>query len=600
VLSLVFSLGGAMRGGSRGQALFLLSIWCALAVRAQAPPSSAPVLPFADVKAGLKGTGYTVFSGDSITPFDAEVLGTLQQGVAQSRAIVCKLGGAHIENTGVLAAMSGSPIYVDGKFLGAVAFTWPFVKEPICGVTPAEDMLDVEARGRLIEQEAPEARPSSLSSFRETLAKLSDPGARPLSAPLERKAGEEMMARLSALGFEWRTAADAEWSSPSSGPVSAAGAPGPGAMIGVQLVSGDIQFTAFGTVSWVKDGSFLAFGHPLAGLGTVEMPVVGARVVTTVPSLFNSFKLSSATGPLGVVNEDRPTGVFGRFGPSARMLPVSVSFKSPGLEEKRFHFEVLRYKSLTPALVAGALSGLYTKLEDPVASKLVLLRNLTLKPSGKGPVRLEDQAFSGPMAFAAATDYLSAALDLLAGNPHEAVPLDEVTLAVEVLPGNRTTLVEAAWLDRQNVAPGEPLILSVRLRPFQAPARTVTCAVPTEGFPPGDVTLWVGGTFAILKNLDSAAQELPQDAESYLRYLGQIPSDEGVTVAAAAQDQAPILMNRRLGSLPLSVQTLMGAQPAVASAASSEKRLLWQTRIKAEGAVSGLVELTFTVKERGK
>jgi hypothetical protein len=587
-----------MRGGLRAQLLFVFLL-TALAVRAQAPPLSAPVLPFAEVKAGLKGTGYSVFSGDTITPFDAEVLGTVQQGAAQPRAIVCKLGGAHLESTGVLAAMSGSPIFVDGKFLGAVAFTWPFVKEPICGVTPAEDMLAVEARGRLIEKEPQGVKPSSLSAFQESLARLSQPSCQTLSAPLNKKAGEDALANLSALGFEWRAASEAGWSA-SSGSAPIAEAPGPGGMIGVQLVSGDIQFTAFGTVSWVKDGNFLAFGHPLAGLGTTEMPVVGARVVAAVPSLLGSFKLSSATGPLGVVKEDRPMGVFGRFGPAARMLPVTLSFKGAGLEEKRFRFEVLRHRTLTPALVAGSLGTLYGTFEDPAAPKLLLLKGLTLKPSGKPPVLLEDQAFSGPMASAAMADFVSSALDLLAGNPHEAVPLEGVTMAIEVQPANRTTLVEAAWLDRQNVSSGEPLTLSVRLRPFQAPAEIVTCSIPTEAFPPGDVTLWVGGTFSILKNLDSAAEELPQDADGYLRYLGRIPSDEGVIVAAAAQDSAPVMMNHRIGSLPLSVQALMGTQPAVASAASSEKRLLWKTRIKAEGAVSGLVELMFTVKERAR
>jgi hypothetical protein len=564
------------------------------------PPAAAPPFPFAQVRAGLRGTGYTVFQGETVAPFSAEVLGTVEQGAAAPRAIVCRLSGANLEQTGVLAAMSGSPVYVDGKLLGALAYTWPFAKEPLCGVTPAEDLLSVGERGRRAEGAAGAAAPATVESFARALASAIPSRAPKAGAP-DRWEKDPLLSRFAADGFAWHTpAATAETSAEPAG-VSAAlpgGAPpGPGGMIGVQLVSGDVQFTAFGTVSWVEGDRFLAFGHGLLGLGSAELPVVGAKVVATVPSLATGFKLSQAGAPLGVVTEDRPTGVYGRFGARARLLPVKATFRCRGVPAREFRFGAIRHPTLTPALVSGALSALYAQLEDPVEPKLVRLTSITLRLAGGRGVTLQDQSFSGALAMAAAAEYVSGVLELLGNNAHQPVPLEGLELAVGVEPGNRTAAVEAAWLSRNPVVRGESLTLSVRLRPFQGPPKVLTCSIPTSGLPPGEATLWAGGVFAVLPGLAAASGTRPADAEGYLRYLQEIPSGEKVTVAVAAQEPGSVLMHSRVGSLPPSVGSLLAVQPAAASATDSGKRLVWRSALDAEGAVSGLVEISFTVKE---
>lgn len=247
--------------------------------------------------------------------------------------------------------------------------------------------------------------------------------------------------------------------------------------------------------------------------------------------------------------------------------------------------------------MGAALSTLYAQVDDPIEPKLVSLRNATLKLPGGRLLELQSQAFSGPLAMAAAADYVSGVLELLGNNPYQAAPLEGLELAVEVAPGNRSATVEAAWLDRNPVVRGEPLTLTLRLQPFQGPPKTLSCSIPTQDLPAQDITLWVGGTFSLLPNLTAAAGARPSDAEGYLRYLREIPSSGKVTVAVAAQDQASVLMHRRVGSLPPSLANLLAGQPAATSTAESAKRLLWTSALDAEGAVTGLVELTFTVKE---
>lgn len=579
----------------------LLAAVLAPAAGAQSPPPApASPFPFAQVRAGLKGTGYTVLQGEAVTHFSAEVLGTVEQGAAAPRAIVCRLSGANLEQTGVLAAMSGSPVYVDGKLLGALAYTWPFAKEPLCGVTPAEDLLSVGERGRRAEGAAGAATPATVESFARDLA--SEIPSRGAKAGFPVRPDEDaLLSRLAADGFEWHATAAAEKApaGPGSGPppLPWGAPPGPGGMIGVQLVSGDVQFTAFGTVSWVEADRFLAFGHGLLGLGSAELPVVGARVVTTVPSLATGFKISQAGPPLGVVTEDRPTGVYGRFGAGARLFPVRAAFRCRGVAPREFRFEAIRHPTLTPALVSGALSALYAQLEDPIEPKLVRLTGISLKLAGGRDVALQDQSFSGALAMAAAAEYVSGVLELLGNNPHQPAPLEGLELAVEVEPGNRTEVVEAAWLSRNPVVRGEPLTLSVRLQPFQGPPRILTCSIPTSGLSPGEATVWAGGAFAVLPSLAAASGERPADAEGYLRYLREIPSAGRVTVAVAEQEAGSVLMHRRVGSLPPSVGNLLASQPAAASAADSGKRLAWSSTLDAEGAVSGFVEIPFTVKE---
>jgi hypothetical protein len=577
---------------------FLLPLLLSLPLLAQSPPRDAPVFPFSEVHAGLDGTGFTVFHGETVTPFRVRVLGTVDQGAAMTRMIVCRLEGDDLTKTGVLAAMSGSPVYVEGKFLGAVAYAWPFSKEPLCGVTPAQDLLEVKTEAQEAAARGGAGPMESLSSF---LAALEGAQGGDAAEPLAADGSpRRLLDQLQDRGFTWSVAARGGFSTSGDGktPPAPAQPPGPGGMIAVQLVSGDVQYAAYGTVSWVKGDEFLAFGHPFLNLGSVEMPVVAARVVTPVPSLQAGFKLSTPLGPVGVVTQDRKTGIFGRFGERAHTLPVEVTLQGRG-PDRRYHFELIRHPLLTPALLAGALNSLWNSAEGQAGVRTILVSGLTLELLDGRSLRLKDQAFAGPTYSLDAFNYLSALLGLLSGNPYGEVRLKAIRMTLERMADNRSAAVEAAWLDRDVVAAGEPLGLSVRLQPFQKPSRVIRLSIPTVGLPAGPITLWVGGSFAVEQKMAGALAEVPHSAKDLLKRLAELPSDQCLRVALAAREPGLLLQDRRVGGLPPSMAALLSAQPTANASPPEAASLLWEDAVPADSVPDGMVELTFTVKETG-
>ncbi len=575
--------------------LFVLS-----AAAAQMPPPDPVPIPFSQVHRGMVGTGFTVMSGHTVTTFTADVLGTVDQGAAQPRMIICELKGPQVSRTGVLAAMSGSPVYIGKRLLGVVAYSWAYSKEPLCGLTPAEDLLSVRTRA-LGSRGIPEGvRPATESDFATGLTADHAPFTLfpATSAPPPPSFDDESMSRrLADLGFAWSSRPEGGGGADSEASFSAP--PGPGGMIGVQLVSGDVQFTAFGTVSWVKGGSFLAFGHPFLNLGSVEMPVVGARVVTPVASYQRGFKLCAPEGPLGLVVEDRSTGVFGRFGTRADTLPVALTFRGPGLADRTYRFSVVRQNQLTPFLVNGALASLWSTLEDTVEAKNVLLSDFTLVPENGPKIRLQDQAFTGAQALSSASEYISDAVNLLLNNPEQAVPIRRISLTVTTSPGQDAYSVDTAWLDRAAVRPGAPLRLHVRLKDYQGAARTVSLSVPTDGLQPGHYALMAGGAFQLLKTLTAANPSRPSTGAGYLAFLKKVPTNRALVAAVLSTGQALILKNRRIGGLPPSIGAVLGAQPMAEATDAGPYGLVWTGVENQDQLVEGAIELDFDVKETG-
>ena len=401
---------------------------------------------------------------------------------------------------------------------------------------------------------------------------------------------EDGLAELQAAGFAW-TVGDRSPRPAKADP------PGPGDMVGVQLVSGDVQFTAFGTVTWADGSRFLAFGHPFLGLGTVELPVTGARVVADVASLQRGFKLASVTDPVGVILQDRPAGVYGRFDERARMLDVVVEVGAPGLKNTRLNFQVIRHPQLTPALLAGAFATAWTSVEDSTSLRTVRLSSIVLQTEKGDTVKLKDQAFSGPQSFVTAAEYLSGVVDLLENNPHEAVLLRSLRFETEIRPGIRSSQVETAWLDRDALRPGEPLNVSVRLQPQQAPARVVTVEVPTRDLPAGPALLWIGNALEVAKKVAASGKDLPRSGVQYEDYLSRLPSDEALAVAIASQSPGAILQRTRVGDLPPSVAALMSRAPGAQAAPQASSRTVGLIQLPGTGLVDGVLEVPFQVED---
>ncbi len=360
--------------------------------------AASETLPVDRVRAGMKGYGLTVARGYGVERFDVEVLGVLRNTAVGRSVILVTLSGLDLAETGVVAGMSGSPIYLEGRLAGAVASGWGFSKKAVAGVTPIESMASI------VPEKTGVAGPGRATGppIADRAAFLAHLAAVPEEARLEelRRALVESLPAAPAFSAEGSTllsfqgvgipaATVAAFREPLSrlgvseanlgllraSPALGAGGPtatvpaslAPGTAVTAYLVRGDLQLGATGTVTEVyPDGRFVAFGHPFLGAGELELPVAPAEVVTVVSSLYQSFKIANGGEPRYRLTNDRDTGVGGRTDRTASTIPVTVLVEGDGRAPREFHFEAAPHPKLLP-LLAGLVAD--ASLSTPLRAR---------------------------------------------------------------------------------------------------------------------------------------------------------------------------------------------------------------------------------------
>ncbi len=475
----------------------------------RAAGDQTPILPLDQVKPGMTGIAYTIFAGDKIEPFDVEVIGILPNLMGPKQSIILvQLHVEKAEHTGVVAGMSGSPVYVDGKLMGALSLKFGvFVKEPLAGVTPIQDILSIPTGDPLpaktLSVRSNGAQGSELAADREWTGTQNTKSASPhypvpqnwaqaIGAPGDAYL-EPIAAPLVFSGFAPATLRHyaAEWA--PYGMVAAAGgtAPAavddakivPGDMVSMVLVQGDISMSAACTVTAVRDDRVYACGHPLFGLGASDMPLARGRTLTTLASDFNSTKIVNAGGVIGTLTEDRLTAVMGRIGPAPQMIPVDLTVVTPA-GEKQFHSEMISNPKLTPLLMGIiAFNGLTQNTAYGEGSTMKLSGNIDI--DGHSPVSLEDMyaptdQFVPDGTFVASS--VQTTFTRIFSNPYEMPKIDKVTLRVEATPERRVASILNAWSDVSEAQPGDPVTIKVLLRPYRgAPViRDVPITIPAQ------------------------------------------------------------------------------------------------------------------------
>src|SRR3989442_6252792 len=352
-----------LRGKLMGKiVLSLAALCCLLSSAAVAAQNSKTfeTIPVDQIHAGMRGLAYTVFQGVKPEPMEVEVLGVMKNvNGPKGDVILVRLHGTKVEYTGVVAGMSGSPVYFDGKLAGALAFRiGEFSKEPIAGVTPIAEMLEINAMDR-----SPISNSLPARSSTDAPSKTATPGVstlpsqnfanylRPIEAPLVFSGfSEETVQR-----FAPQFAAAGIVPVMGTGSVSDAKQPEPlepGSAISAILVRGDMDIAATCTVTYMDAKHLLACGHPLLQFGMVDLPMTKAQVVATLASPLNAFKIVNATEPVGAFVQDRHTGIMGEFGRKPDMIPVTLNIHG-GLTTKQILYEILNNARLSPvAMVA--------------------------------------------------------------------------------------------------------------------------------------------------------------------------------------------------------------------------------------------------------
>ncbi len=442
----------------------------------QMPSGPPPVLmPLSDVRPGMEGEALTVFSGTKPEPFKMKVVSVVRNFGPKQDIILMRAMDPRVEFSGIAAGMSGSPVYIGGKLVGAVAYAWSFSKEPLAGVTPIEAMLAERARPRRVTRDRMDlgevvAAPGG--SGVELSAAPTDKGAsqlRQVSVPLSvtglsGPAMEVLSDDLRPFGLVPMRAGGGAG---SRGVITNAGSLMPGATVGVQLIKGDMSATAMGTVTWISGKTVLAFGHPMFGSGEVSLPMVTGEVHAFVNSQASSFKLASPLMEVGALVQDRPSCIIGDLGLRATMMPVAVSVSAPGVAARVFRAEVARSRSLLPRLTGAILMSAIADAEPDVTEMAVHVVS-HLNVHGLPPIEIRDTVFStegvSPRALMSVRGLR--ALGDLFSNPFEPVRLDSVSFDVRVEYRKDQAEIIGIALPGDDVRAGAELPIKVSLRPY--------------------------------------------------------------------------------------------------------------------------------------
>ncbi len=481
-------------------ALFALLLTLPAATAAAAPE----IMPLADIRAGMQGIAKTVVSGTQIEEFGVEVLGIMKNKGPSGDLILVRTFGDLIDRTGGIAqGMSGSPVYIDGKLVGAIAYGWSFTDHKVGMVTPIADML------KIWELNAPD--PGKDKTPEEPLPEKTDQ--RPDGQPGEKgadnvpaKPPEETATPLMAAGFGERSLAFLADKLRSfkltpyavgDTPADAAFAPlEPGSAVGVQLVRGDVSLGAMGTVTYVEGNKVLAFGHPFLKKGGTSYFLTNAYVFTTVNGLENSFKVGAVGPALGIIDQDRGAGVAGELGRFPSIVPLRINITDSTLGNSQDAvIQVVQDEQLFPVLAAASVLSVIEKTADRVGAGT---SKITFEISARnmpGEVFKRENMFYSPANIGEQTiSELYELMALLASNQFQPVDIFDIQVDATVTPERRTaTIMEA----RANVAaakPGDKIEITVGLKPFRGETitRTVPFTVPKDQ-PAGPMTLEVRG-----------------------------------------------------------------------------------------------------------
>jgi hypothetical protein len=564
--------------------------------------------PLKDVKPGLRGVGKTVFHDNQIDDFQVEILGVLANVGPKESLILGRLSGGPLERTGVMQGMSGSPVYVDGKLLGAVAMAFPYATEPIAGIRPIEEMIKVGT--------APGAAPVQRASIGLGDRDLT----RVLPKPQAAMAGEARMVdiatpihfggfsrttldafapQLRALGLEPRQGitSGADLSARMGNPADLK----PGSMISVQLMAGDLSVGADGTLTYIDGNRFYAFGHRFLAVGSTALPFARAEVITLLPNLNTSFKLSSAKEWMGTIYQDRDTAVAGQLGQRAPMVPVSIAVSRGSQQIESYQMQMINDPLLSPLLVQMAVYSAIDATERSVGASSIRVGGQIEFQNAPGPVVL-DNIFSSDNG-AAMQVSLSAAIPVayVLQSGFSTVQLKNIALRVEALDQKKQLNIDSMTASRREVRPGEKLTLQVLMTGANGAetTRSVDYEVPI-GAPAGPLYFTVSDANAA--NIADFRQVLttnPHSASQLIATVNNLHPNNKAYIRVWRADPAYQLEGADLPSPPPSVAlVLAGAQTNQAGISQVRNSKVAQMEVDAgDMFVSGTKTILVEVKE---
>ncbi len=578
--------------------------------------STAPVIiPLAQIHEGMKGYALTVFQGVKPESMDVEVLGVMHNANGpKGDIILVRLHGTKPEYTGVVAGMSGSPVYFDGKLAGALAFRiGEFSKEPIAGVTPIEEMLEISALDRRPARPNPAPDPSNANAANSAGAtKTASPS---VSATLPAGNYSNYLTPIETPlvfnGFSDETLQryGAQFAAAGIVPVMGIGSasdrrqPEPieaGSAVSAVLVRGDMDIAATCTVTYVDPQRLLACGHPLLQFGEVDLPMTKATVLATLPSPLNAFKIVNTTETIGAFVQDRQNGIMGVPGHDSKMIPVTMVMHN-GAATKEFHYEILNNARLSPlammATVFNALHGTNEYGED-----ITYRMNGVLSVKGYPDVTLRNMFApqdNGQPAAASAAATIGDRFGRIYSNAFDTPDVQGIKLDFDLVRERRSARLEAARTDMTEARPGDQIMVETVIRPYRGErlVRQIPIRIPTSTSK---------GTLRILVSDGDTLDRVHRGTPMMNRGLGLAPTiallnkeraNDRVYVSLIGSDPEAMVADKVMPTLPLSVMNVMdnmrGTQDMVVLGESSVSEASTEPL---DYVVSGAQMLTINIK----
>jgi hypothetical protein len=601
-----------------------LLVFVAVGLRAQSKN-----FPVDELRPGMVGIGRTVFEGDKLEEFKAHIIGVLRNSIGPRRdLILARLEGGPLAKTGVIAGMSGSPVYIDGRLVGAVSYSLgQFSTEPIAGITPIAEMIDAATlptprrQAARVDLPIPFTQDNLRSSLKQAFSWMrpfadspSDvqvfgdssltPGLgallRPIATPIamggfDGSVIDPIASVFREQGFVPVMAGAAQAALASTRPAAPLR---PGDPIGVLLMSGDLEIGATGTVTDVDGDKVYAFGHPFYGLGPTQFPMTRAHVHAVLPSLMNSMKIASTGEIIGTVSQDRATTIAGTLGRGPALIPINLTLKSERGTNKQFKIAMVNDQLFTPLLAyLSILNTLQSYERQNGVASYAVKGTATLKKYGN--LTFED-LFSGEQPSASASAYVVAPLNFLLRNSFEDVELEGLNLEIDASEQPRSATVERVWIDTARPKAGATVNLKVLLRSFRGEETTKTLPIQIPPQARGSISVMVSDATRLSQFEARELQVQPTQTRGLpqmLQVLNSARRNNRLYVRLVTRDGGAVVKGESLAALPPSVLAVMESDRDGGSFRALQNALLGEWEIASEQAVTGSRTLTIPLQE---
>jgi hypothetical protein len=539
---------------------------------------------------------YTVFEGTQPEAMDVEILGVLKNVLGPDQdMILARLHGSKPEYTGVVAGMSGSPVYIDGKLLGALSYRiGQFSKEPIAGITPIAEMLAVNGTAEpevLRAGSGPMWKPGASTNAVTATGDATD--IHPIETPLvlsgfSPEAVRFFQEHVSVMGLT--PVAGLGGSAPDDGKADSSAPLLPGSAVSALLVRGDLEIAATCTVTYVDPHQVLACGHPITRYGNVSIPMTKAEVVATLASPLNSFKIVNTTQTIGAFTEDRSSAIRGVPGESARMIPVAIHTHG-GLRDRTLHMEVIDNPDITPGAI---MVSLYESLLETNSYSEELTYEL------RGTVAIDGYPLLHLDSLIAPTEQLPSALraaltvgqrfQTVYGNSARVRNIQRIDLDIDSLPGRRSIQLERAQATQPAAHPGDTVMVEATLRPFRGEPKNLRIPIPlplTLNPGPLRILLSDGPTLDRL-TAPSSSSEGPLELSSIIHQMNAVHQDDRLYVTLLLPNAQAVVDGRTLASIPISMANVLEPLRTNRGIALNGESVVPVTSIPVEAMLSGM------------